>query len=199
MLVFSACGLISAQHNTGITPMHLFFKDNADSTLIMEYPTHSYDPPTYRILTKSGDTITLFEYAPILPYQNGIKMSKKLRASIFFKKIEQTNGPADINAYFNGIKLADDSLKNFWTETRKLNPWLLAPDRTLAGCPTNKPIPAISHTGEIIFYLITKDQVKRMEYIGVHHIEASCPGNITRQRVINLQKLFEYYFQNKPN
>lgn len=191
-LLFILYSLGHGQSN-GITPLHRFFEKNADSTLIIEYDTHSYDPHYYHILTKTGDTINTFEYNAILKDEK-VVIPKKLSTLIFLEKQRYFNAPAEINSYFNLVNLNRDTLKNMWGMIEKLDVWNLVDDKHYSNCPDNKRGLAVVDGGSIIVHLITHDKIKTLIYNIPWHYEKYCPGNKNRQSAIKLHELFAEKF-----
>lgn len=111
----------------GITPMHKFFQQYADSTIIIEYWSDSYDGRTYSIISKTGVIVNTFTYAPIDSSWKNL-MDKKafpveLWHQLFARKVMYKNRPADINIFFNLKPMPIDTAKKMWFDLTKLKPW----------------------------------------------------------------------------
>lgn len=50
----------------GVTPMHKFFQQYTDSTIIVEYSQVAEGRPSfYRVISKTGDLVDAFKYEPV--------------------------------------------------------------------------------------------------------------------------------------
>ena len=178
--------------SNGVTPLHLFFQKNADSTIIIEYPTASYDPHRYGLLTKTGDTIITFKYDAI---QNNLKvlMPKRLGALISLEKYKYFGSAADINPYFTIVNLPVDTLRSFWKRKETMDIWKVVVDNRAPNC--EKKYTVSTHPDKLIIYLITKKEIKLLEYESAFLYEKICPGNFSRKTAVGLYYLFETYLK----
>jgi len=193
-LVTFSCGLAFGQ-SKGITPMHLFFQKNADSTIIIEYATDSYDPHYYKIITRTGDTINTFQYYAIQRAESGIVIPKKLRFLIDIEKVKYFSAAADINPYFSLVNLPADTLRTIWEKINSGQLWVL--DEKLNNVnKCNQQVPVTSHMGYGIMHLITKGQIRTLIFNAPEYYEKYCPGNKNRQAFLKLEGLLNRYFPN---
>lgn len=182
-------------YSKGITPMHQFFKQYADSTIIIEYPSYSNAPPYYQVISKNGDTINCFIYnatdtSDIKFYRKKAQLPKVLGAIMLFKKSAIRYVPADINIFFDILGLSRDTTKSLWLEIQKLKPWLLVDDSNYGfGCKTKK-FPGVIDGVPNIIHLVTKGEIRTLIYDHPGVYEDLCPGNKNRQAVVKLYKLF---------
>jgi hypothetical protein len=188
-VIMGFCGHAFGQ-SKGITPLHTFFQKNADSTLIIEYTTDSYDPYYYRMITKTGDTINTFQYNAIQKMER-VTMPRKLAFLISIEKYKYFGGIADINPYFNVVNLPTDTLKAIWTKVGGLKLWEITVDNSNPKC---KNIPISAHPDQIIIHFITKKEIKTLIFSSALLYEEYCPGNRNRKPVVEFYKTFDRYF-----
>jgi len=183
----------SSAQSKGITPMHTFFQKYADSTIILEYNTDSYDPNYYFILTKTGDTVNSFRYLAKMKFEQGL-IPKDMKIIISMEKYRNYNDPATINSYFSVVNLNQDTLKTIWSRAIKLNAWKIVEDNSPPICPDNKRVPVILDCGDLMIQLITKERIKNFVFNCPLEDENYCPGNYNRMGAIGIEKLFRGYF-----
>ncbi|MCX2573885.1 hypothetical protein [Pedobacter sandarakinus] len=177
----------------GVTPMHKFFQQYADSTIFIEYSTEGYDPPKYKVLTKTDDFANTFVYEAIDTTWYKISSIRKSTPIIFWnmlanKKILFKNLPADINIFFNIVPLPPDTTKKMWQEISKFTPWKLLDDKSYPECSA-----VIMDGGHSIMHLITKTEIKTLVYYAPYYYEEQCPGNKNRQGITGIERLFDRY------
>lgn len=172
-----------------ITPMHTFFQKYADSTVIIEYPTNSYAPLVYKIVTNTGDTVNAFEYNAIQKLETAI-MPTRLRSHMLMEKYKYFGGAASVNPYFNLVNLPVDTLKVIWNKIDSLRLWTLTVDNEVPKC---RNIPFSPHPDQIIIHLITKKEIKTLSFSNALLFEEYCPGNMNRRPVVELYNFFSRY------
>ncbi|MGN8059405.1 hypothetical protein ACTJKN_24205 [Pedobacter sp. 22163] len=199
LLVFCFFSLkVKSQPYIGITPMHKFFQQHADSTYIIS-SRGSFDIPNYKILSKVGDTISAYTY------ESNAKVGPKLREipKVFRDTFLKKNAnliyfiPADINIFFQPKYLNINSLKQFWTKSSKLKIWSINDDKIDGeGCDVRQPKYAISDGGHLYLHLITKDSIKELFFYAPDYYNEKCPGRKGRKAILELSDLFNIYFKN---
>ncbi|MBT2561213.1 hypothetical protein J7E50_10260 [Pedobacter sp. ISL-68] len=177
----------------GITPMHKIFQQFADSTIIIEYPSQSSDPPSYKIVSKSNDTINTFTYFPLdTTSKNFIKfhksMPKVLGMVLSMHKTSFNTVPANVNIFFNFYKVNPDTAKKMWLNISKFKPWQLLDDKSYPECSA-----VIMDASYSIMHLITKKEIKTLIYYAPYYYEKQCPGNKNRQGITGIERLFDKY------
>lgn len=114
------------RYTQGITPMHKFFQQYADSTIIREYRIEGR-PPMYRILTKTDNMVNSFCYEAMDTTWRNISSIRKYSPVILWnmlsaKKTLFQDIPADINIFFNIAPINSDTTKKMWADITKQNP-----------------------------------------------------------------------------
>lgn len=191
-----------AQNVDGITSMHTYLQQHADSTIIFKYTSNWITArPEFKIISKKGDTITRYLYK----FGNKpAKMPRTMRDTI--SKIHK---PADmrnefrefykigINKYFNVLYSNDEAIKTFWKEIQNLTPWNINDDSVEGeGCPPNEKGEKyeIYDGGGILLFLITKNEIKRLYFYAPQDYNERCPGKKGRETILDVEKIFNKYF-----
>lgn len=181
-----------------VTPMHKFFQQYADSTIIREYRIEGR-PPIYRILTKTDNMVNSFCYEAIDTTWRKISSIRKHSPVILWnmlsaKKTLFQDIPADINIFFNIAPINSDTTKKMWTDITKTKPWQLVDDRAFGyGCK-NVEDPVISEARPAIIHLITRQEIKTLFFMTPAYFEKLCPGNKYRQAFIKIDEIINKKF-----
>ena len=182
--------------SAGITPMHTFFKQYADSTIIVEFPSNDGDPAQYQLLSKTKGVISAYIYQAVdntvRDFHKAIYRQKapEFYSQITARKLFFSRKLADINIFFKIIPLPSDTLGNLWLSVTKFNLWQLNDDRGYPVCPAGSTFATVTDGGYIVIHLITKYNTKTLYYYAPEFYEEQCPGNTNRKHVISLATLF---------
>jgi hypothetical protein len=180
----------------GITPMHKFFQQFADSTIVIEYPTQSFEPPSYKIISKKSGILNCFSYNAIdsgllkLYNRKLVRIPDTLRAFLQLKKNNFRNEPANINIFFNIVPLSSDTSKKIWENITKFKPWQLVDDKSYQSCPPGKNYAVATDGLYSIMHLITKKEIKTLIFYDPKYYEEQCPGNTNRIAIVAIGRLF---------
>lgn len=187
----------SQSKGVGITPMHKFFQQSTDSTIIIEY-SHIADsrPSFYRVLSKTGDLVQAFKYEPV---DTSYYFFGRLRASMpvvlwnkfLAERAAFLRSPASINIFFNYIQMDAVQTKKLWREIMSLKPWKLVDDYTYGAECKGIPAGVTIEGGTWIIHLITKKEIKTLYYLLPEYFEKQCPGNKNRQAVVKIEEIFK--------
>ncbi|RZL63307.1 MAG: hypothetical protein EOO93_07955 [Pedobacter sp.] len=178
----------------GVTPMHKFFQEFADSTIIMEYSTQSWEPPSYKIISKKSGILNCFTYTAIdsgltkLYKRKVVKIPDTLRAFLQLKKNNFRNEPADVNIFFNVLDIDHDTSIRIWNDIMKFKPWQLLDDKSYPQCSA-----VAMDAGYSIMHLITKKEIKTLIYYAPYYYEEQCPGNKNRQGIVSIESIVRKY------
>jgi len=184
----------------GVTPMHEFFQQYADSTIIIEYSNQSFEPPSYKIISKKSGILNCFYYKAIdsgllkLYNRKLVQIPDTLRAFLQLKKNNFRNEPANINIFFNIVAINPDITKKIWLDISKFKPWQLLDDKSYPECSA-----VIMDANYSFMHLITKKEIKTLIYYAPEYYEKQCPGNKNRQGIIGIERLFSRYIPIKES
>ena len=179
-----------------ITPIHTFFQNNADTTLIFSYESNFADLPTYFILSKKGDTINLFKYDS--GFNKKLKMPSRIRDSLYKILRIHESFNIGINRFFTSVNIEHENASKFWSKISLLKPYQIKDDTTDGeGCPkTNDNYDKnIYDGGGISLYLINKNAIRRLYFYAPKYYENEvCPGTEGRKCILKVEELFLAYF-----
>ncbi|MDQ0964629.1 hypothetical protein QFZ20_000032 [Flavobacterium sp. W4I14] len=198
LTMISISGYCQLNPEGSITPMHKFFQQYADSTIIREYRIVG-GPPIYRVLTKTDNMINSFCYEAIDTTWRNISSIRKLSPVILWnmlsaKKTLFQDIPADINIFFNISIINSDTTKKMWTNITQTKPWQLVDDRIFGNGCKNLEDPVISEVRPAIIHLITRQEIKTLFFMTPIYFEKLCPGNKYRQAFIKIDETIDKYF-----
>jgi hypothetical protein len=177
----------------------------SDSTILYEARSNWGGVANYYILSKKSDTVNAFTYRDLAAdHQTRIipgirkQMLKPHPYQIMFTK------PA-INQYFNFQPMPMDQVSKLWKEMLALNPWSIGDDAINGmGCPKEAMMKKIKKDGKsytieytqiydggaLRIYLITKGNIKVLNYYAPDYYETFCPGRVDRLAALKIESLF---------
>ena len=170
----------------------------SDTTIIIQYPSVWSHEPFLLFLSKTGDTITAYEYRrPETRKLKGLVPSA-IRKAMYYKDLtEYMNEPVSVNRYYVEKDIAVDILRNLWNDILSLKLWLIKDDAIEgSGCPTVKGSSvSIDDAGGIYILLISKAEIKPLNFYAPNDFERICPGRKGRQAAIKLSGLIGRVFK----
>jgi len=181
----------------GVTPMHEFLQDNADSTIILHFNSNWTHIPEWFILSKKGDTLTAYHYHAFPAYDQRVVLPQAVALKLRKRLVNQHNVTVDINEYFNPVYFQQDTLSRFWQRANQLKPWQIKDDAQEGiGCPVvkGKEHTEIFDAGGVTVHLMTKDNVKKLYFYAPEFYQKQCP-RMGRREMLALQGLFLSYFK----
>jgi len=102
------------------------------------------------------------------------------------------NTDIDTTEYFNRALANNDYLK-YWNIVMQYNPWLLKDDSDTTWKDTSGF--SVDDGRALNLLLITKANIKHLSFDNPDIYEENVPGNINRQKVLKIEKIFEKVFQ----
>ncbi len=189
------------RYSKGVTPMHKFFQQYADSTIIIEYANvPDGKPSSYQLISKTGSFVNTFNYKPLDTAYYPLYKLKNMFPVILWNMIgvERSNfknRPADINIFFNLINLKPDTAKKIWNEISMYKPWQIVDDRVFGhGCKNIVDNFLNDGGSPAIIHLITKKEIKTLIFWNPEYYEKLCPGNNSRKVAIKIEEIIDRYF-----
>ncbi|MBT2561212.1 hypothetical protein J7E50_10255 [Pedobacter sp. ISL-68] len=189
------------RYSLGQTPMHKFFQQFADSTIIIEYANvPDGKPSSYKLISKTGSFVNTFNYDPLDTAYYPLYKLKKMFPVILWNMIgtERSNfknRPADINIFFNLINLKPDTAKKIWNEISKHKPWQIVDDSVFGrGCKGIVDNFVNDGGSPAIIHLITKKEIKTLIFWSPGYYEKLCPGNKSRKAAIKIEEIIDKYY-----
>jgi hypothetical protein len=195
-----------AQHSQPTDTLILQLQKLSDSTIFYEASSNWAGAANYYILSKKSDTVNAFTYRDLAANHGGdiIRGLKQQMLKPHPYKIMFTI-PA-INQYFNFHPLPKDQVSKLWKQMLALNPWSIGDDAVNGiGCPRAAMMKkirkdgkscTIEYTGiydggELRIYLITKGNIKVLNYYAPDYYETFCPGRTDRIAALKIESLFK--------
>ncbi|WP_214225116.1 hypothetical protein [Pedobacter sp. B4-66] len=181
--------------------LQLFLQANADSTIIFQYAPYTAQLSPYYILSKKSDTITAYTYKALPRLDKRIKLPRSIGLKIRHRNyIAISSAPIDVNIYFEPVYFSSKKLLDFWKNVGKESPWQLADDsadgHACVDKDGNRTGNYVYDGGGVYLYLITKNEIKKLDYYAPQFFEKEvCPGRKGRISILKIEQLFDRHFQ----
>lgn len=192
--VLLANNVIYCQENIELSPLVRFLQKNTDTTIILYYPP-AFPLIRYTdqlIISRQGaDFVYSLYSSPYKRYSFGHNPPKN-EIGKKFTRDERTfeNTAPDTNQYFLPKYVEPLMRDSVWKKIIKLRPWGLNDTMSV---DDEKHYPAYD-AGGICIILITKTEIKRLCFYDPWDFEKYYSGNINRQRILKIEKIFEKTF-----
>lgn len=184
-----------------IQPLHELMQVSADSTLVLEFTSSWFHFPSYYLLSKKDQMISCYIYE--LPEKPGAfgPIPAKLSDLMFKLQMKILSEPMDVNYFFKSYLGKLEVQKDFWNQVSALKPWQLKDD-SMEGdrCPAaphtsaERAAPVVFDGDGIQLYLITKAEIKMLDFDAPQFYEESCPGRPSRIAINKMAALFKAHF-----
>lgn len=203
-LLFLMILLSSAKSQTTntVAPILKFLQKNADSSFVFEHCSSWLRyAPEYLILIKKQDTLSAFVYDGNYRKDEKFNLLPKVFRDTLLRKNREMRimTPIGINHLFTPKYLEADSLRVFWRSLIKLNLWNITDDTVDGiGCPISNDRDnngLETDQNGMRLYLITKTQIKALEFYAPLQAEEICPGRKGRQTILKVEKVFQDYLK----
>lgn len=178
------------QKTQGLSDMfYTSMKKYADTTFVLQ--THYQrvlGVPNYYILSKKDTLINIYYYGDLT---KGIRMPKEIALKLKGLTLLDTNR-VGVNVRFTPQSIKSSEAKNFWHQILALNPWGIDDSEAQQYC-SDKSIKL--YDGNLVsLVLITSTLIKKVEFYSPEFYEEKCSGNINRQTIIQIKRIFKDYF-----
>ncbi|MBC8985995.1 hypothetical protein H9X96_09410 [Pedobacter sp. N36a] len=184
-----------------IQPLHQFMQANADSTLVLEFTSSWLHFPAYYLLSRKDNIISCYTYE--LTEKPGAfgPTPAKISEAMFKLQMKILSEPMDVNYYFRSYLGRLAERKEFWNQISSLQPWQLKDDAMEGDrCPAaphtkaERGAPVVYDGAGIQLYLITKAEIKILDFDAPQFYEESCPGRPSRIAINKMATLFKAHF-----
>ncbi|WP_222535725.1 hypothetical protein [Pedobacter polysacchareus] len=184
-----------------VQPLHQLMQVNADSTLVLEFTNSWFHFPAYYLLSKKDNIISCYTYE--LTEKPGAfgPTPAKISEAMFKLQMKILSEPMDINNFFRSYLGKLEERKQFWNEVSALRPWQLKDDAMEGDrCPAaphtsaERAAPVVYDGGGIQLYLITKSEIKMLDFDAPQFYEENCPGRPGRIAINKIASLFKGHF-----
>ncbi|RPD49814.1 hypothetical protein DNI29_03185 [Hymenobacter sediminis] len=173
-------GAVQAQ---AVTPLHRFFQQNFDTTIVYQSGSSRNNSPNYLILAKYQDRLEFFTYTS--PYRNTLGHYFPGKLSHRFTKEENKFRATipDTNQYLLPKRVTGEILSRNW---RLLNPpqlWTIQGDQQ-ASKSTSKCV--IEDGDEHTLYLITRATIRAVHFYAPEYYEQCAGKDVNRQQALRV-------------
>ncbi|WP_285058102.1 hypothetical protein [Pedobacter ginsengisoli] len=196
VLIWIATLPVSARQNNTEDPLYIYLRDKADSTLVFrDINTWGLEAPHFVILAKKRKKISFYEYVGHSALRGQwIKdftaVQKKLRR---LRRVLITKVTPKMKEYFAIYPISCEEKTLLWKSTLDTDPWGIADDKVDGeGCPVaeDKKFYRIHDAGGMSLALITRNEIRGLDFYAPYHYEKQCPGRKGRAAIIKIATLF---------
>ena len=207
LLVFFYLKSFSQPHKVP-SSLHLLFQKNADSTVFYSYQPSFAEPPKIMIISKKGDTISIYKYGSAYTYTRFNILPKAIKDTLnklhnYKEYLESYK--LGVNKFFDAQYISQKNAHIFWKLLTKQSPWQIKDDAYYGGlgCTVSerkmaKPKNEFTDGGGMALDLITKNEIKWLYFDNPWYFESKdgCPGREGRKSALKIEKLFKTFFSN---
>ena len=174
-------------------------QDNSDTTIVVENASNWVtDAPEIYLLSKKGDTLTCYTYRDLVYQRSGILIPKRIRGEMRkANRLKILVTEIDVNEFLYVSAIDQKTLGELWNKIKREKPWTLLDDQAEGqGCGmTSKSNAYISDDGGLNLYLITKSEIKKLEFYAPWFYQKQCRSRQGRKSVLRIGALFHKYVQ----
>lgn len=174
-------------------------RDNSDTTIVVELAsTWVAIAPDIYLLGKKGDTLTCYTYRDLVYQKSSILIPSTIKG-----EMRKANGikiiskEIDVNEFLHVSAINQKTLGELWSKIKREKPWTLLDDQAEGeGCGiTTKSYTKIHDGGGLNLYLITKSEIKKLEFYAPRFYQQQCKSRQGRKSVLKIGALFGKYVQ----
>jgi len=184
------------------SPLRQFLQQDSDTTIVFQNTTNWMGPSALYayFLSKKGDRLQLHAYRDFVRSGSPDSVSNKQQLG---PRNEIILVPESRNRYFNPLPVSPAQLKLLWSNLMAEKPWLISDNKVEGeGCPVKLRITKnniedlnIYDGGGIQCMLITKNQIKALDFYAPDFYEKQCPGRAGRIAILKISALFDPIIQ----
>lgn len=182
---------VFAQPYNEKTPLHQFFKNNFDSTIIYFQWSSWNISPNYYILSKKDSNFYYYTYSSPYRRVKGYNYPGNLELKFITENLIFEKTTPDTNRYLFPIQFHYSVQRKYWSEVNSYNLWILT-DKV----PISKKCESLDGD-EDTYYLITKSNIKLLSFYDADFFEECDSKNINRQNEIKTRNFILNIFKQK--
>jgi hypothetical protein len=177
-------------------PLYVYLHGQADSTLVLSHTsTWGMGTPRFSILSKKGNKISFYEYVG----HSALRSSEMMDFTAVQKKFRRlrrvliTKVTPKMKEYFAVYPISSEEKSLLWKSVLSTNPWGIVDDKVDGeGCPIgkDKKFYRIHDAGGASLTLITKNEIRGLDFYAPYIYEKQCPGRKGRATIIKIATLF---------
>jgi hypothetical protein len=181
--LFGLLGMALVSRAQSSSPLHSFFQQHFDSTLVYQSSSNWNTSPNYLILAKHQNQFAFFTYSS--PYRDvlGHYFPGKLVQKFGKEESRFRATIPDTNRYLLPQRIAEETLRHSWQNLISPQLWAIQGDEqgrsATGGC-------MIEDGEEITLYLIDKKAIRAARFYAPTFYEACVGKDPSRQQVIQL-------------
>jgi hypothetical protein len=189
LVVLSAAPPSQAQ---AMTPLHAFFQQHFDSTIVYQSGSNWNNSPNYLILAKHQNRLDFFTYRS--PYRDalGHYFPGKLVQKFSREETRFRTTTPDTNRYLLPQRVPAESLRRGWQTLNARQLWMIQGDeqarRTTGKC-------VVEEDEEITLYLIDKRASRSAHFYAPAFFEMCAGKDVGRQQVIRASSTLQALLQ----
>lgn len=191
IIIFFFSKTVFAQRYNEKTPLHQFFKNNFDSTIIYFQWSSWNISPNYYILSKKDSNVYYFTYTSPYRKVKGYNYPGNLDLKFITEDLIFEKTIPGTNRYLFPIQFYYSVRKKYWSEVNSDNLWNLT-DRI----PLSKKCDS-EDGGEDTYYLITKSNIRLLSFYDADFFEECDSKNINRENEIKTRNFILNIFKQK--
>ena len=170
-LIFSY-SLVEAQIYKDTTPLHKFFRNNFDSTIIYHQWSSWYPYPKYYIIAKKDSSVYYFTYKSGYFEIQGRYYPAELHRKFIQEEVKFRLTTPDTNRYFLPVYIHSSNRHLYWTQINSFGVWNLNEvNSNFNGCE-------VRDEGSDTYYFITNQGIKVKTFYAADFYESCKPGNV---------------------
>lgn len=180
---------LQAQIYKETTPLHNFFKNNFDTTIIYNQWSSWYPYPNYYIIAKKDSSVYYFTYKSAYSKVQGRYYPADLHRKFIKEEGNFKSTIPDTNRYFLPAYIHYSNRKLYWFQINSFNiSNLKEANENIRGCE-------VYDDGSDTYYLITKQGIKTKTFYAADFYENCKPGNINLIGEIKTRELILKIFR----
>lgn len=201
-LILSLATVASLAQTPKLSPLRTFLQQDADTTIVFQYTTNWLGRSFHYayFMCKKDAQIKFYAHRDFvwdsLPHT--AENQKPLGGLL-----EITQVPEARNKFFNPLSIAPEQLNQLWADLMSVKPWLIRDDKLDGeGCPEKyrrkgNSIEEVNiyDGGGIQLSLLTRNQVKILDFYAPDYYEKQCRGRAGRKAILKIAAMFDPYIE----
>lgn len=202
-LMLSLAALSTSAQTPTLSPLRQFMQQAADTTIVFQVTSNWLHPSSKYayFLSKKGDQVTFYAYRDFIWTSLPHTKENQKRLGGFADILKVPEAP---NKFFNPVPIVPEQLIQVWSDLIAIEPWRIRDDKLDGeGCPEKVRIVGNTIIEDVNIYdggafqltLITKDQVKTLDFYAPDFYEEQCPGRAGRIAILKISRIFDKYIK----
>lgn len=175
-----------------MTPLHAFFQQHFDSTIVYQIGSNWNNSPNYLILAKHQSQLDFFTYRS--PYRDalGHYFPGKLVQKFSWEETRFRTTTPDTNRYLLPQRVTVENLRRGWQTLNARQLWMIQGDEQARRITGNC---VVEDEEEITLYLIDKKASRSARFYAPAFFEACAGKDVGRQQIIRASSTLQALLQ----